>query len=500
MRGARACDTSPASTGCGPSRSWPCSRSTTGGCSGGFLGVSTFFTLSGFLITRLLLAESARRGPHLAAQLLHAADPPAAPRRAGRASSSRPRSPRDPRSADIARVPDGRPRGARERRQLALPLVGPRVRRPVRGTVDAPALLVAQRRGAVLSRARAGDRRRPRAGARSTGRHRRGARAARRGCRSSTVGSRSAHSVDRAYYGTDTRALEFLAGAVLAVVMAAAHVPAATRRASIAIAGPVALVALGVGDDAGAGDRQRALPRRSARVRGRRLRAAARGVRAGSDPVAVLVGADARSSVASATASTCTTGRSSCGSRPRAPASSRSRSPACASRRRSRSPRPRTCSSSNRSEKAVASCPGGRWVVAPTAVATVMLASLAVGALAPEPAVVFAPAGSPASVSGRGRAPRSRPRRSLPDRRRRRRPPRSQPVHRVLVVGDSVALTLGRGIERWGAKHGVYVWNAGALGCTLVDGVPVRGYWGVADPAGRLVPHSRAASGGDQEI
>ena len=49
----------------------------------------------------------------------------------------------------------------------------------------------------------------------------------------------------------------------------------------------------------------------------------------------------------------------------------------------------------------------------------------------------------------------------------------------MLVVGDSVALTLGRGIERWGTKHGVYVWNGGALGCTLVDGVPVRGYWGV---------------------
>src|SRR4051794_12594097 len=43
-------------------------------------------------------------------------------------------------------------------------------------------------------------------------------------------------------------------------------------------------------------------------------------------------------------------------------------------------------------------------------------------------------------------------------------------VQRVLVVGDSVALTLGRGIERWGARHGVVVWNAGALGCALVDG------------------------------
>lgn len=51
---------------------------------------------------------------------------------------------------------------------------------------------------------------------------------------------------------------------------------------------------------------------------------------------------------------------------------------------------------------------------------------------------------------------------------------------RLLVVGDSVALTLGGGIERWGARHGVVVRNAGALGCALIDGAHVRGYWGVA--------------------
>jgi peptidoglycan/LPS O-acetylase OafA/YrhL len=52
-----------------------------------------------------------------------------------------------------------------------------------------------------------------------------------------------AHGVDRAYYGTDTRALEFLVGAVLAVLM--------TRRALgtrvsqvVASAGPLAVVAL----------------------------------------------------------------------------------------------------------------------------------------------------------------------------------------------------------------------------------------------------------------
>jgi peptidoglycan/LPS O-acetylase OafA/YrhL/lysophospholipase L1-like esterase len=59
-------------------------------------------------------------------------------------------------------------------------------------------------------------------------------------------------------------------------------------------------------------------------------------------------------------------------------------------------------------------------------------------------------------------------------------PPAPQPK-RLLVVGDSVALTLGRGIERWGQQRGVSVLNAGKLGCTLLDGAKVRGYWGVQD-------------------
>jgi hypothetical protein len=49
----------------------------------------------------------------------------------------------------------------------------------------------------------------------------------------------------------------------------------------------------------------------------------------------------------------------------------------------------------------------------------------------------------------------------------------------VLVVGDSVALTLGRGIERWGVRRDVTVMNAAKLGCSLLDGARVRGYWGV---------------------
>jgi hypothetical protein len=49
-----------------------------------------------------------------------------------------------------------------------------------------------------------------------------------------------------------------------------------------------------------------------------------------------------------------------------------------------------------------------------------------------------------------------------------------------MIVGDSVALTLGRGIERWGARNGVAVLNDGVIGCPLLNGVDVRGYWGVA--------------------
>ena len=38
---------------------------------------------------------------------------------------------------------------------------------------------------------------------------------------------------------------------------------------------------------------------------------------------------------------------------------------------------------------------------------------------------------------------------------------------RVLVVGDSVALTLGRGVERWGLDHDVAVWNLGRKMCGI---------------------------------
>ena len=53
----------------------------------------------------------------------------------------------------------------------------------------------------------------------------------------------AAHAADRAYYGTDTRALEFLVGAVLAVAIAGRTIGRGLSRV-FAIAGPFALVAL----------------------------------------------------------------------------------------------------------------------------------------------------------------------------------------------------------------------------------------------------------------
>jgi hypothetical protein len=42
------------------------------------------------------------------------------------------------------------------------------------------------------------------------------------------------------------------------------------------------------------------------------------------------------------------------------------------------------------------------------------------------------------------------------------------PVTRLMVVGDSVAITLGRGLERWGPAHGVQVLNDGRVYCGIV--------------------------------
>jgi peptidoglycan/LPS O-acetylase OafA/YrhL len=49
-------------------------------------------------------------------------------------------------------------------------------------------------------------------------------------------------------------------------------------------------------------------------------------------------------------------------------------------------------------------------------------------------------------------------------------PPPPAPVRRVLVLGDSVAQTLGRGLERWGARHGVNIVNGARFYCGIARG------------------------------
>jgi hypothetical protein len=125
----------------------------------------------------------------------------------------------------------------------------------------------------------------------------------------------------------------------------------------------------------------------------------------------------------------------------------------------------------------------------PGGVAIVTAAALIVGAAAPPLAATFAPTVSQASV--------------LKEAQRQLAASDTSPVatrtkggntkggattttaphelKRVLVVGDSLALTLGRGIERWGAKNGITVLNDGIIGCPIMNGVTVRGYWGISE-------------------
>src|SRR6185436_18913746 len=90
-----------------------------------------------------------------------------------------------------------------------------------------------------------------------------------------------------------------------------------------------------------------------------------------------------------------------------------------------------------------------RWLALSTATAGAVGAAALVGALASAPAVTFAATVSPNSVLAASQralaSTRSTPRTHTTG----ARPAGSKPrVRRVLVVGDSVALTLGRGIER----------------------------------------------------
>jgi hypothetical protein len=91
------------------------------------------------------------------------------------------------------------------------------------------------------------------------------------------------------------------------------------------------------------------------------------------------------------------------------------------------------------------------WLVAPLAAVALVIALLVVTA-SPPPAVELSAAADDNST------PPTLPKHATP----------TYPS-RVMVVGDSVAQTLGRGLERWGPDHDVAVWNRAHRLCGVVN-------------------------------
>lgn len=58
------------------------------------------------------------------------------------------------------------------------------------------------------------------------------------------------------------------------------------------------------------------------------------------------------------------------------------------------------------------------------------------------------------------------------------------PVGRIMIVGDSVAQTLGRGLERWGPPHGVGVLNAATYWCPIARGGRLASQFGAKQSEG----------------
>ncbi len=115
----------------------------------------------------------------------------------------------------------------------------------------------------------------------------------------------------------------------------------------------------------------------------------------------------------------------------------------------------------------------GSWVLAPTAALVLCGIVVAVSTDPPPPPIVFRavradssapPTAAPVSVSPTNA---SRPHstwtvaRANPG-------PAAPAVSRVMLVGDSVAQTLGRGFERWATPHGLVVWNVGRFYCGVL--------------------------------
>ena len=112
-----------------------------------------------------------------------------------------------------------------------------------------------------------------------------------------------------------------------------------------------------------------------------------------------------------------------------------------------------------------------RWWALPPAVATVaaIVIVATLGPPAPQPIPSVTAAEASAALNDQARAL---------DQQDRARPAGSAAPPRVLVVGDSVANRLGEGLVAWGRDSGLLeVANAGAAGCGLVTGGEVR-VWG----------------------
>jgi hypothetical protein len=91
------------------------------------------------------------------------------------------------------------------------------------------------------------------------------------------------------------------------------------------------------------------------------------------------------------------------------------------------------------------------WLVAPVAASALIAVLVLVTASPPQPAVVLAAVAHNASTPP-----------TVPT------GPAAPAVSSVLVVGDSIAQTLGRGVERWGTAHRVAVWNGGRYYCGVL--------------------------------
>ena len=186
--------------------------------SGAFLAVSTFFTLSGFLITSLLVIEHRNNGRVDLRTFWSRRRAPPAARLAGRHRRDRPGDDRARRHQPGAQPGRRRAGGADLRRQLALRAERHHLRRPLRRRVAVAALLVARHRGAVLRGVPAAGGAGPR-----VARRWRGGLATVLGAGVAlslavgAIGSFRGWDVDRLYFGTDVRSAELLVGALVAL-------------------------------------------------------------------------------------------------------------------------------------------------------------------------------------------------------------------------------------------------------------------------------------------